>query len=307
MSSSASRGRRSATAGRSSSPGCSRSRSGSPSSSGSRSVTAASEVAVAVKLDNLGANILVLPQGATVDDYYTADIDAPTIPEAYVERIVASALPGVDNLSPKLTRRVRVGARDVVLTGILPSSEIASKPAWQIAGLEGEELKLSCDPTPPRTRPTATRTRGLKSKAVVSARRRRLPRRRGGRDAARGAREEGDPRRPRTRLPRRTGAARHGDRGRRPRVRPPPRAPGARRRAGAGERDRDHGLLQRDLGRAPREAPQHPARHADHDDHADRLDPARDEPPDEARLARVPPHRAPRRRRLDRELSSGRT
>jgi putative ABC transport system permease protein len=114
---------------------------------GIQTVTAASEVAVAVKLDNLGANILVLPQGASVDDYYTADIDAPTIPEAYVDRIVASALPGVDNLSPKLTRRVRVGARDVVLTGILPSSEIASKPAWQIAGLEGEALALSCDPS----------------------------------------------------------------------------------------------------------------------------------------------------------------
>jgi len=112
---------------------------------GIRAVTAASEVAVAIKLDNLGANILVLPQGASTDDYYTADVDAPTIPEAYVERIVASALPGVDNLSPKLTRRAKVGTRDVVLTGILPSNEIASKPAWQIAGVEGEELQLSCD------------------------------------------------------------------------------------------------------------------------------------------------------------------
>jgi putative ABC transport system permease protein len=114
---------------------------------GIKTVTAASEVAVAVKLDNLGANILVLPQGASVDDYYTADIDAPTIPEEYVERVVDSALPGVDNLSPKLTRRVKAGARDVVLTGVLPSSEIASKPAWQIGGLEGAELKLSCDPS----------------------------------------------------------------------------------------------------------------------------------------------------------------
>ena len=111
-----------------------------------RSVTAASEIAVAIKLDNLGANILVLPQGGSTDDYYTADVDAPMIPEAYVDRLVASALPGVDNLSPKLTRRARIGARDVVLTGILPSNEIASKPAWQIAGVEGEELKLSCDP-----------------------------------------------------------------------------------------------------------------------------------------------------------------
>jgi putative ABC transport system permease protein len=113
---------------------------------GIRAVTAASEIAVAIKLDNLGANILVLPQGASTDDYYTADVDAPTIPEEYVERILASTLPGVDNLSPKLTRRAKVGTRDVVLTGILPSNELASKPAWQIAGVEGEELKLSCDP-----------------------------------------------------------------------------------------------------------------------------------------------------------------
>lgn len=135
---------------------------------GIQTVTAASEVAVAVKLDNLGANILVLPQGASVDDYYTADIDAPTIPEAYVERIVASALPGVDNLSPKLARRVKVDGHDVVLTGILPSSEIASKPAWQIAGLEGEELKLSCDPGASANRSHGYEDERLKRKAVES-------------------------------------------------------------------------------------------------------------------------------------------
>ena len=110
------------------------------------SIAAASEVAVAIQLDNLGANTLVLPQGGSADDFYTADVDSPTIPEEYVERIVASALPGVDNLSPKLTRRTRIGSKEVVLTGILPSSEIASKPVWQLGGVAGEELKLSCDP-----------------------------------------------------------------------------------------------------------------------------------------------------------------
>ena len=104
---------------------------------GIRSVAVFSEKAVAVKLDNLGANILVLPQGAGVDDYYSADIDAPTFPENYVERITASTLPGVDNLSPKLTRRVKIGDHGVVLTGILPAGEIASKPIWQTAGLVG--------------------------------------------------------------------------------------------------------------------------------------------------------------------------
>ena len=115
---------------------------------GIRSISVVSEKAVAINLDNLGANILVLPQGASVDNYYTADIDAPTLSEDYVERIVTSTLPGVDNLSPKLTRRVIVGKEKVVLTGILPKNELASKPIWQTSGLMGEELKASCGPSP---------------------------------------------------------------------------------------------------------------------------------------------------------------
>lgn len=135
---------------------------------GIQSVTRASEVAVARKLDNLGANILVLPQGASTDDYYTADIDAPTLPEEYVERILASALPGVDNLSPKLTRRVKLGDRSVVLTGILPSSEIASKPVWQLAGLEGDELAASCDPDAAANQSHGYEDERLQRKAVTT-------------------------------------------------------------------------------------------------------------------------------------------
>jgi putative ABC transport system permease protein len=111
---------------------------------GIKTITVFSEKAVAVKLDNLGANILVLPQGAGIDDYYTADIDAPTIPEEYVEKILSSTLSGVDNLSPKLTRRVLINNYKIVLTGILPASEIASKPLWQNVGLFGNELEASC-------------------------------------------------------------------------------------------------------------------------------------------------------------------
>jgi putative ABC transport system permease protein len=109
-----------------------------------QSISVVSEKAVAVKLDNLGANILVLPLGTGIDDYYSADIDAPTMPGEYVERILTSSLQGVDNLSPKLTRRVNINGQNIVLTGILPSSEIASKPLWQNAGLFGEELQLAC-------------------------------------------------------------------------------------------------------------------------------------------------------------------
>lgn len=99
---------------------------------GIRSVTEASEAAVAVQLDSLGANVLVLPQGATIDAYHTADIDAPTFPEDYVERMVTSGLLGVESISPKLTRRVEVGGRKVVLTGVLPDHEVPTKPVWMM-------------------------------------------------------------------------------------------------------------------------------------------------------------------------------
>jgi putative ABC transport system permease protein len=113
---------------------------------GLRSITVVSERSVRVKLDSLGANIMVLPQAASVDDYYAADIDAPTFPEEYVERLSTSMLPGVDNLSPKLTRRTRVNGIPIVLTGILPANELAAKPIWQTSGLAGAELALACAP-----------------------------------------------------------------------------------------------------------------------------------------------------------------
>ncbi len=115
---------------------------------GIRSFALVSERAVKIKLDNLGANILVLPQAASVNDYYTADIDAPTFPEEYVERVATSMLPGVDNLSPKLTRRLEVAGVSVILTGVLPASELAAKPIWQSAGLAGDELALACGVSP---------------------------------------------------------------------------------------------------------------------------------------------------------------
>jgi len=115
---------------------------------GIRSISVVSEKAVAVNLDNLGANILVLPQAASVDNYYSADIDAPTFPESYVEKILTSTLPGVENMSPKLTRRVKIGNHNIVLTGILPKSEIASKPLWQNGGLLGGHGGAGCAAKP---------------------------------------------------------------------------------------------------------------------------------------------------------------
>ena len=131
-----------------------------------QSISVVSEQNVARNLDNLGANILVLPQAASIDDYYTSDIDAPTLPMDYVERILTSTIAGVDNMSPKLTRRVKVGDQSVVLTGIQPKSEIASKPLWQSSGLTGAEIKAACAPTQSDNKSHGLEDEKLKRKAI---------------------------------------------------------------------------------------------------------------------------------------------
>jgi len=135
---------------------------------GIRSIAVVSEKAVAINLDNLGANILVLPQASNVDNYYTADIDAPTLPEAYIDRIVSSDLQGVDNLSPKLTRRIKINNKNIVLTGILPKNEITSKPLWQQSGLLGKELITSCASTNNANKSNGYEDEKLKRKVVDS-------------------------------------------------------------------------------------------------------------------------------------------
>jgi putative ABC transport system permease protein len=135
---------------------------------GIRSITTSSEKAVAIKLDNLGANILVLPQGASTDDYYAADIDAPTFPEEYVDRIMSSSLSGVDNLSPKLSRRINIGSESVVLTGILPKNEVASKPLWQSSGLMGNEINASCAPSSGQDKSLEYRDERLQRRVIDS-------------------------------------------------------------------------------------------------------------------------------------------
>ena len=100
-----------------------------------RTITHHSELAVASELDALGANVLILPKGASVQDYYAADMHGETLPEEYVERIAMSDLEGVDNLSPKLSIPMYMGGGQITVTGILPKSEFQAKAAWGGAGI----------------------------------------------------------------------------------------------------------------------------------------------------------------------------
>ena len=133
-----------------------------------KSVSSSSEKAVAIQLDNLGANILVLPQTTTIDNYYAADINAPEMPEDYVERIAGSTIQGVDNMSPKLSARIKVEDYPFVLTGILPKNELASKPIWQTAGFADPGLQAACDPNSIVNRSRGYEDPRLQRKAIDS-------------------------------------------------------------------------------------------------------------------------------------------
>ena len=102
-----------------------------------KNVTFYSEKAVAGQLDALGTNILVLPKSATMQDYYSADMQDDVFPEEYVMRLTMSNLQGLDNLSPRLSTPVQLAGKTVTLTGILPKQEFQAKAAWQGAGIFG--------------------------------------------------------------------------------------------------------------------------------------------------------------------------
>jgi putative ABC transport system permease protein len=115
-----------------------------------RHVTVFSEQEVGQQLQSLGANVLVLPKDATLQDYYSADLTSQTLPESHVASILLANLAGVERLSPKLCVATKVANRDVTLTGILPQSEFQAKSVWQSVWLFSAKhegcKKAACGP-----------------------------------------------------------------------------------------------------------------------------------------------------------------
>lgn len=106
-----------------------------------RHITVFSEREVKHQLSELGANILILPQTASLQDYYSADINGGTLLEEHVSTVLLANLAGVEKLSPKLCTSVKIGGKDVILTGVLPQSEMNTQAAWQSAGMFGKKNK----------------------------------------------------------------------------------------------------------------------------------------------------------------------
>jgi putative ABC transport system permease protein len=72
----------------------------------------------------------MLPKDVSLQDYYTADLNAQTLPEEHASRLVLANLEGVEHVSPRLGLPVDVNGASVTLTGILPQSEFEAQTAW---------------------------------------------------------------------------------------------------------------------------------------------------------------------------------
>ena len=109
-----------------------------------RHMTVFSEREVTQQLSALGANILVLPKSASLQDYYAADLNGQTLPEEHAAQIMLAGLTGVEKLSPKLCVPAQLQGRPVTLTGILPQSEFQTQAAWQTASLFSSNKHVGC-------------------------------------------------------------------------------------------------------------------------------------------------------------------
>jgi putative ABC transport system permease protein len=142
-----------------------------------KNITVYSEKAVSREMDSLGANVLILPKSATLQDYYRADMQGGTIPREYVDQLALSNLKGLDNVSPKLSVPVEIQGLPFTLTGILPKKEFQAKAAWQGAGIfsrpEGGCGAVPTLPFAPGDKKTLVRQRVIddldKDEALVGA------------------------------------------------------------------------------------------------------------------------------------------
>ena len=95
---------------------------------------------MAQEMDSLGANVLVLPKSATLQEYYRADLQSETIPEEYVTQLAMAKLEGIDNVSPKLSVPVQLQDKHVHVDGHLAGKRVSGEN-----GVERRGHRLAAD------------------------------------------------------------------------------------------------------------------------------------------------------------------
>lgn len=132
-----------------------------------RHVTVFSEREVTRQLNQLGANILILPKGTSLQNYYAADLNGQTLPEEFAAQILLAALPGVERLSPKLCVPTQLEGKPVTLTGILPQSEFQAQAAWQTATMFSVTEKRGCKRATCTSKPASVAPETLASQRTI--------------------------------------------------------------------------------------------------------------------------------------------
>ena len=260
-----------------------------------RSVTVYSEKTVAKQMSELGANILLLPKNASLQDYYAADANGETIPEEYGTQLLLADLPGVEHIAPKLSMQTECNGHTVTLTGILPQSEFDAQAEWK--GVQA--FNKSCDKCSKRVvldDGNRSAAEGLakgrfvseiaKDEVIVGA------------DAAQliGATAGGKISLARQVVPRRRRDARDRHARRWPRVCPPAHGSTAGESGRKRERHRNHGVLRRRGRRTGRKAPRVLSEREGADDHASGRHASRGQSTDDAAVVFVLRDSASRRR-----------
>ncbi len=77
---------------------------------------------------NMGLNLLIVPKGTDMVDFWSRDFAKEEMPEEYVHRLANSERVSVQHLVARLQKRFEWRGRQVLLTGILPEIQMRHLP-----------------------------------------------------------------------------------------------------------------------------------------------------------------------------------
>jgi len=85
---------------------------------------------------DMGFNLLIVPEGTNMTDFWARSFAEGEMPEDYVYRLADSGLITVQHLVARLQKRVTWEGKDVLLTGALPEVQMTGGPIKSPMGLD---------------------------------------------------------------------------------------------------------------------------------------------------------------------------
>jgi len=87
---------------------------------------------------DMGFNLLIVPEGTDMTDFWSRSFAEGEMPEEYVYRLANSSVMTVQHLVARLQKRITWQGREVLLTGVLPEVQMVSGPQKSPMGLNIE-------------------------------------------------------------------------------------------------------------------------------------------------------------------------